>query len=96
MRDLVPLVGLVPEARLNLVIHYLRKGDVQPAFDLMKDVEPTQPQVRSRPSPRVHPLQLPLTGAAAPETARRVVLTCAALAQTGAADGQLAVRELRD
>ena len=47
IRDLVPLVGLIPEARLNLVIYYLRKGELQPAFDLMKDVEPTQPQVRT-------------------------------------------------
>lgn len=50
MRDLQPLVGLIPEARLNLVVYYLRKGELQPAFDLMKDVEPTQPQVR-QPAP---------------------------------------------
>ncbi|KAL7747466.1 Intraflagellar transport protein 56 [Sorochytrium milnesiophthora] len=35
-----PLVDVLPEARLNLAIYYLRNDDVQAAFDLMKDVEP--------------------------------------------------------
>jgi hypothetical protein len=47
LRDLQPLLGIIPEARLNLVIHYMRKGEVDQAFDLIKDLEPTMPQVRS-------------------------------------------------
>jgi intraflagellar transport protein 56 len=34
----------VPEARLNLVIYYLRNDEIQEAFDLVKDLEPTTPQ----------------------------------------------------
>ncbi len=33
-----------PEARLNLVIHYLRHNEVSEAFNLIKDMEPTTPQ----------------------------------------------------
>lgn len=53
-RELQPLVGLIPEARLNLVIHLLRKGTLGPAFELIKDLEPSLPQVR-RPPSRVMP-----------------------------------------
>jgi len=38
------LVDVIPEARLNLVIHYLRQDDVSEAFSLIKDLEPTVPQ----------------------------------------------------
>lgn len=41
---LPPLVGLVPEARLNLVIFHMHNNEVQEAYDLMKEVEPTSPQ----------------------------------------------------
>ena len=38
-----PLVGVIPEARLNLTIHSLKNGEIQEAHNLMKDVEPAQP-----------------------------------------------------
>ena len=41
---LPPLMEFVPEARLNLVIYYLRNDEIQEAFDLVKDLEPTTPQ----------------------------------------------------
>lgn len=44
LQVLPPLVDFVPAARLNLVIHYLRNGEVQEAFELVKDLEPTTPQ----------------------------------------------------
>ena len=44
LKVLPPLVDFVPEARLNLVIYYLRNDEIQEAFDLVKDVEPTTPQ----------------------------------------------------
>lgn len=39
-----PLIDTVPEARLNLVIYYLRQNDVVEAYDLLKDLEPATPQ----------------------------------------------------
>ncbi|GBG77774.1 hypothetical protein CBR_g24221 [Chara braunii] len=33
-----------PEARLNLVIYYLRSNDIQEAYNLIKDLEPGTPQ----------------------------------------------------
>jgi intraflagellar transport protein 56 len=39
-----PLLDVIPEARLNLVIHHLRKDDIVAAYNLMKDVEPSTPQ----------------------------------------------------
>uniref|UniRef100_A0A7S3GFC7 Intraflagellar transport protein 56 n=1 Tax=Palpitomonas bilix TaxID=652834 RepID=A0A7S3GFC7_9EUKA len=39
-----PLLDVIPEARLNLAIYYLRNDEVQDAFNLMKDLEPTTPQ----------------------------------------------------
>ncbi|XP_012984831.3 intraflagellar transport protein 56 [Melopsittacus undulatus] len=44
LQVLPPLVDVIPEARLNLVIYYLRQDDVQEAYNLMKDLEPTAPQ----------------------------------------------------
>lgn len=41
---LPPLLDIIPEARLNLVIYYLRHNEVQEAFDLMKNLEPSTPQ----------------------------------------------------
>ncbi|CAH0563368.1 unnamed protein product [Brassicogethes aeneus] len=38
------LVDVVPEARLNLVIHYLRNNDTKEAYDLLKDLQPSVPQ----------------------------------------------------
>ena len=39
-----PLLDVIPEARLNLVIHHLKNEDVLAAFDLMKDIDPSSPQ----------------------------------------------------
>ena len=44
LQILPPLVGVVPEARLNLVIYHMHMGEVQEAFELMKDIEPSSPQ----------------------------------------------------
>jgi intraflagellar transport protein 56 len=44
LQILPPLVGIVPAARLNLVIYHMHNGEVQEAFELMKDVEPSSPQ----------------------------------------------------
>lgn len=41
---LPPLVDVVPEARLNLVIYHLKQDNIEEAFDLMKDLEPSVPQ----------------------------------------------------
>ncbi|XP_058796564.1 intraflagellar transport protein 56 [Phymastichus coffea] len=38
------LVDVIPEARLNLVIYYLRQNEVQECFELIKDLEPSVPQ----------------------------------------------------
>ena len=38
------LVDVISEARLNLVIYYLRQDDVAEAYTLIKDLEPTVPQ----------------------------------------------------
>lgn len=37
------LVDIIPEARLNLSIHYLRAGDVSKAEELMRNIQPTMP-----------------------------------------------------
>ncbi|OWK59337.1 Intraflagellar transport protein 56 [Lonchura striata] len=44
LQVLPPLVDVIPEARLNLVIYYLQQDDVQEAYNLIKDLEPTAPQ----------------------------------------------------
>ena len=38
-------MGTVPEARLNLVIFHMHNNEVQEAYELMKEIEPTSPQV---------------------------------------------------
>ncbi|XP_050311296.1 intraflagellar transport protein 56 isoform X2 [Anthonomus grandis grandis] len=38
------LVDIVPEARLNLVIHHLRNDDIKEAYELLKDIQPAVPQ----------------------------------------------------
>lgn len=43
LQVLPPLVDIIPEARLNLVIFYLKNDEIQNAYDLMKDVEPQCP-----------------------------------------------------
>ncbi len=44
LQVLPPLLDIIPEARLNLVIYYLKHGEIIEAFNLIKDVEPTTPQ----------------------------------------------------
>nr|XP_040042335.1 intraflagellar transport protein 56 isoform X1 [Gasterosteus aculeatus aculeatus] len=44
LQVLPPLIDVIPEARLNLVIYYLRQDDVQEAFNLIQDLVPTTPQ----------------------------------------------------
>ncbi|XP_072385887.1 intraflagellar transport protein 56 [Diabrotica undecimpunctata] len=44
MQVFLSLIDVVPEARLNLVIHYLKNNDTKEAFDLLKDLQPAVPQ----------------------------------------------------
>ena len=44
LKVLPQLVDFVPEARLNLVIYYLRHDSMQDAYELIKDLEPSTPQ----------------------------------------------------
>ncbi|XP_046644633.1 intraflagellar transport protein 56-like isoform X1 [Daphnia pulicaria] len=43
LQVLPPLVGVIPEAKLNLIIYYLRQDETKEAFDLMQDVNPSLP-----------------------------------------------------
>lgn len=47
LQALPNLLDVIPEARLNLVIYHMRNDDISAAFDLMKDIEPSTPQVGS-------------------------------------------------
>ncbi|CAL4138726.1 unnamed protein product, partial [Meganyctiphanes norvegica] len=44
LQVLPPLVDVIPEARLNLVIYYLKQDEIHEAYNLLKDLEPTVPQ----------------------------------------------------
>uniref|UniRef100_H3G8C9 Uncharacterized protein n=1 Tax=Phytophthora ramorum TaxID=164328 RepID=H3G8C9_PHYRM len=44
LRVLLQFVDALPEARLNLVVYYLKHDKLQEAYDLIKDVEPSTPQ----------------------------------------------------
>eukprot|EP00741_Cyanophora_paradoxa_P016143 tig00000042_g15583.t1 len=44
LQVLPPLIDVIPEARLNLVIYYLRSDEMGEAYNLIKDLEPTTPQ----------------------------------------------------
>lgn len=44
LQVLPQLSDFIPEARLNLVIYYLRHDSMQEAYELIKDVEPSTPQ----------------------------------------------------
>jgi tetratricopeptide (TPR) repeat protein len=44
LQTLPQLVDFIPEARLNLVIYYLRHDGIQEAYELIKDLEPSTPQ----------------------------------------------------
>ena len=40
LQVLPPLLDILPEAKLNLVIYHLKNGDVDEAYELIKDLEP--------------------------------------------------------
>jgi intraflagellar transport protein 56 len=44
LQTLPALVDVIPEAKLNLVIYYLRHNSVHEAHELVKDLEPSTPQ----------------------------------------------------
>ena len=44
LQTLPPLVDVIPEARLNLVIYFLRQDDVNEAYTLIKDMECVLPK----------------------------------------------------
>lgn len=44
LQHLPKLVDVIPEARLNLVIYFLRQDDLTEAYNLIKDLEPATPQ----------------------------------------------------
>lgn len=44
LKVLPQLVDAFPEARLNLVIYYLRNEEPQEAYKLIKDLEPSVPR----------------------------------------------------
>lgn len=44
LKVLPPMIDILPEARLNLCIHYLKSDDLLEAHKLMEKVEPTTPQ----------------------------------------------------
>jgi len=44
LQVLPPLIDVLPEARLNLVIYFLREDELNEAYNLLKDLEPTTPQ----------------------------------------------------
>ena len=44
LQVLSPLIDVLPEARLNLVIYFLREDELQEAYNLLNNLEPTTPQ----------------------------------------------------
>lgn len=44
LQTLPPLVDVMTEARLNLVVYYLKQDDILEAYNLIKDVDPATPQ----------------------------------------------------
>jgi intraflagellar transport protein 56 len=44
LQVLPPLIDVIPEARLNLVIYYLKNDEVNEAYNLIKDMECVQPK----------------------------------------------------
>ncbi len=43
LQVLPPLVGVCPEARLNMAIYHLRRGEAEQAFKVVKDLDPVAP-----------------------------------------------------
>ncbi|XP_076866283.1 intraflagellar transport protein 56-like isoform X2 [Brachyhypopomus gauderio] len=54
VQELTPLLHVIPEARLNLVIFYLRHGELQEAFNLLRDLEAIPPQVQGSIRMNIH------------------------------------------
>lgn len=44
LQVLPPLLDVIPEARLNLVIYYLKNDEVNEAFQLIKDMDCVLPK----------------------------------------------------
>jgi len=44
MQVLPPLVDVIPEARLNLVIHHLKNEELDEAYKLIKDMDCVVPK----------------------------------------------------
>lgn len=44
LQTLPPLLDVIPEARLNLVIYYLKQDEIQEAYELIKILDPAVPQ----------------------------------------------------
>ena len=44
LQVLPPLVDVMPEARLNLVIYYLKNDEVNEAYNLIKDMDCVAPK----------------------------------------------------
>ena len=44
LQVLPPLIDVIPEARLNLVIYYLKNDEVNEAYQLIKDMECVLPK----------------------------------------------------
>ncbi|EPZ32299.1 TPR-like protein [Rozella allomycis CSF55] len=44
LQVLPKLLDVIPEARINLAIYYLKNDDVSSAYDLLKDTDPSTPQ----------------------------------------------------
>lgn len=44
LQALPPLLGIVPEARLNLAIYHLKHDNVEEAYALIRELEPSSPQ----------------------------------------------------
>lgn len=44
LQVLPPLIDVLPEARLNLVIYFLRENELQEAHELLQDLDPATPQ----------------------------------------------------
>ncbi|CAF1254824.1 unnamed protein product [Adineta steineri] len=42
LQVLTQLIDVIPEARFNLVIYYLKQDQIEQAYNLMKDIEPSQ------------------------------------------------------
>lgn len=44
LQTLPPLLDVIPEARLNLVIYYLKNDEVNEAYNLIKDMDCVLPK----------------------------------------------------